>query len=251
MRPTQLLATFVAAMVVTQLAVAATTVYLHRGLAHRALTVHPLVAVWFRFVLWVTTGMRPREWVAVHRKHHSSTDTLEDPHSPRVMGFWRVQLGNVGLYRRAAADRTNLRKYARDIPVDWLDRHLFDYSLAGLALGISILVASMWALGFGLATGFLAAGAHAVLYLTLAGAINAVGHQFGSRPYPNSATNMQSLALLTCGEGLHNNHHAAPTSARFSLGRHELDPGWWLVKVLVFVRLVHVRHTDLHIKTAT
>ena len=250
MPTTHLLAAFVAAMVVTQCAVAATTVYLHRGLSHRALTVHPVAALPFRFTLWVTTGMRPREWVAVHRKHHSSTDTNDDPHSPMVMGFWRVQLGNVGLYRRAASDEENLRKYARDIPVDWLDRHVFDYSLVGLGLGIAILVATMWALGYGLAVGFLAAGTHAVLYLMLAGAINAVGHQFGTQPYPNSATNMQSLALLTGGEGLHNNHHAAPTSARFSLNKHELDPGWWLVRLLVFFKLARIRHNELHLKTA-
>jgi stearoyl-CoA desaturase (delta-9 desaturase) len=243
-------AAFIAAFVVTQIAIAATTVYLHRGLAHRALTVHPAAALPFRFVIWITTGMRPREWVAVHRKHHASTDTSDDPHSPVVVGFWRVQLGNVGLYRRAASDQANLRKYARDVPRDRLDRLAFDSSLLGLGIGISILVSTMWALGFGIAVGFLAAGLHAVMYVMLAGAINAVGHRFGKRPYANSATNMQSLALVTGGEGLHNNHHAAPTSARFSLARGELDPGWWLVRVLVVLRLARVRHEDVHLKTA-
>ena len=66
----------------------------------------------------------------------------------------------------------------------------------------------------------------------------------------NSATNVQSLALITAGEGLHNNHHAAPTSARFSLHKAELDPGWWLVSVLVKLHLVQVRHADVHLKTA-
>jgi stearoyl-CoA desaturase (delta-9 desaturase) len=201
-------------------------------------------------VIWITTGMRPREWVAVHRKHHSATDTAEDPHSPKVVGFWRVQLGNVGLYKRAASDRELVRKYARDIPTDSLDRYAFDYALLGLALGISILVVVMWALGFGLVTGFVAAGIHAVMYVMLAGAINAVGHTVGSRPYPNSATNLQALALVTGGEGLHNNHHAAPTSARFSLNDKELDPGWWFVRVLVALHLVQVRHDDVHLKSA-
>ena len=194
--------------------------------------------------------MRPREWVAVHRKHHAATDTAEDPHSPKVLGFWRVQLGNVGLYKRAASDRELVRKYARDIPRDELDRYAFDHALLGLALGISILVTVMWALGFGLLTGFVAAGLHAVLYLMLAGAINAVGHEFGSRPYDNSATNLKSLALVTGGEGLHNNHHAAPTSARFSLHDGELDPAWWLVRVFAALHLVQIRHDDVHLKTA-
>src|SRR5215470_12821690 len=163
----QLLAALVAGLLVTQIATFATTVYLHRGLSHRALTVHPAAAFCFRFILWITTGMRPREWVAVHRKHHSATDTVEDPHSPAVVGFWRVQLGNVGLYKQAAADPANLRKYARDLPQDKWDRWFFDHALLGLAIGTTLLVTVMWALGFGLITGFLAAGIHMVSYLML------------------------------------------------------------------------------------
>jgi stearoyl-CoA desaturase (delta-9 desaturase) len=246
----QIIAALVAAFLVTQAAIFATTVFLHRGLAHRALTMHPIAAYPCRFVIWITTGMRPREWAAVHRKHHAATDTAEDPHSPKVVGFWRVQLGNVGLYKRAAGNRELVRKYARDIPADKLDRYAFDHALLGLAIGISILVAVMWALGFGLITGFVGAGIHAVTYVMLAGAINAVGHTFGSRPYANSATNLQSLALVTGGEGLHNNHHAAPTSARFALRDREIDPGWWFVRLLVALHLAQVRHEDVHLKNA-
>jgi stearoyl-CoA desaturase (delta-9 desaturase) len=247
---THLLAAVVAAVVVSQVAIAATTVYLHRTLAHRALAMHPAVALPCRFVLWITTGMRPREWVAVHRKHHAATDTVDDPHSPAVVGFWRVQLGNVGLYRRSAADPTTTGKYARDLPADRLDRIAFDHALAGLGIGIALLVVTMGALGFPLWVGGLAAGLHAVLYVMLSGAINAVGHRFGKQPYGNSATNGQVLALVTGGEGLHNNHHAAPTSARFSLHRGELDPGWWLVRALVALRLAQVRHDDVKLKSA-
>ena len=250
MRYTQVIAAFVAAMFVTQAAVVATTVYLHRGLSHRALTVHPLAALPFRLVLWVTTGQRPREWVAVHRKHHASTDTSEDPHSPKVLGFWRVQFGNAGLYKRAAADEVNIRKYARDIRHDRLDVLFFDRAFMGLTVGITVLVVTLWALGFGITSGFLAAGIHAGVYLALAGAINAVGHTFGRQPYDNSGTNMQTLALVTGGEGLHNNHHAAPTSARFSLSRWQIDPGWWCVRVLSWFRLVRIRHGEVHFTTA-
>jgi stearoyl-CoA desaturase (delta-9 desaturase) len=243
-----ILVAFVAGFCVTQLAIVATTVYLHRGLAHRALSTHPAVALPFRFVVWITTGMRPREWVAVHRKHHAAVDTAEDPHSPLQVGFWRVQLGNVGLYKAVAADEANTRKYARDLPADRLDRALFDHALLGLGVGIAILVVGLWALGFPIWVGFLAAGIHAVTYVMLSGAINAVGHQYGKKPYDNSATNMQSLALMTGGEGLHNNHHAAPTSARFSLNKRELDPGWWVIRVLSKVNLVSIRHDDVHLK---
>jgi stearoyl-CoA desaturase (delta-9 desaturase) len=247
---TNVIAAVVAAFLITQVAIFTTTVYLHRALTHRALTIRGGAAVPFRVVIWMTTGMRPREWVAVHRKHHAATDTDEDPHSPKQVGFWRVQLGNVGLYKRVAADEANTRKYARDITRDRLDRLAFDYSLLGLGGGIVILVLTMWALGFGLLTGLLAAGLHAVFYVMLSGAINAVGHTTGRQPYENSATNLQSLALITAGEGLHNNHHAAPTSARFALHKTEFDPGWLLVKILVKLHLASVRHEDVHLKSA-
>jgi stearoyl-CoA desaturase (Delta-9 desaturase) len=246
-----LLAAVVAGLLITQLATAVTTVYLHRGLTHRALTISPVVALPCRFMVWISTGMRPREWVAVHRKHHAATDTEEDPHSPAVVGFWRVQLGNVGLYKRVASDHENTRKYARDIPVTRLDRFAFDYALAGLGVGITILVVVMTLLGFPLWVGFLAAGIHAVSYVMLSGAINAIGHRLGKQPYKNSATNGQMLALMTVGEGLHNNHHAAPTSARFSLHRSEIDPGWFLVRALVALRLARLRHDDVKLKSAS
>ncbi len=247
---TNVIAAVVAAFIVTQLAIFTTTVYLHRALSHRALTVRGPAAVSFRAVIWMTTGMRPREWVAVHRKHHAATDTVDDPHSPLQVGFWRVQLGNVGLYKRCASDEANVQKYARDLPPDALDKLAFDSPLVGLGIGIAVIVTVMWALGFGLLTGLLAAGLHAVFYVMLSGAINAIGHTTGKQPYANSATNLQALAFITAGEGLHNNHHAAPTSARFALDKSQIDPGWWLVSILVKLHLAQVRHADVHLKSA-
>src|ERR1700748_3829028 len=132
------LAALVAGLLVTQVAIALTTVYLHRSLAHRSLTMAPAVALPSRFLIWIMTGMRPREWVAVHRKHHAATDTVDDPHSPKVLGFWRVQLGNVGLYKKVAGDEVAVKRYARDLPAAGLDRALFDHSLLGLGIGIVI-----------------------------------------------------------------------------------------------------------------
>lgn len=233
----------VAGVVVTQIATAATTVYLHRTLAHRAMSVHPLVDGAFRVVVWLTTGIRPREWVAVHRKHHSATDRADDPHSPVLLGFWRVQLANAALYRRTARDGQTVARFARDLRPARLDRVVLDRGALGLAIGITILVLTL-----GWQAGLLAAAVHAGCYLMLNSAINAVGHTFGRRPNPNSATNSQWLAWLTGGEGLHNNHHAAPTSARFSFLRHEVDPGWWLVRLLTAVRLARVRHDDVKLR---
>jgi stearoyl-CoA desaturase (Delta-9 desaturase) len=240
----------VAAFVVTQLTTAATTVYLHRGLSHRALAVKPAAALVFRVIIWLTSGMRPRQWVAVHRKHHAATDTPDDPHSPKQVGYLRVQFGNVGLYKKVAGDDLAVQKYARDLPRDRLDRLFFDHSLLGLGIGTAILASITWALGFGPLVGVIAGFLHAGTYVLMGGAINGIGHMYGKRPYDNGATNVQSLALVTGGEGLHNNHHAAPTSARFSLNKGDIDPGWWLVKLLVWLRLASVRHEDVHLKSA-
>ena len=227
---------------VTQVANVATTIYLHRTLAHRALTLHPSMAVGFRVLIWVTTGIRPRQWAAVHRKHHAFTDRPEDPHSPARLGWVRVQLTNVMLYRRVARDREQVVRYAgRDLPPDRLDRLFFDHALLGLGLGWAVLILLCgWPIG-------VSAGLfHVVLYLGLSGSVNAVAHTFGPRPYDNSATNVRWLAWMTAGEGLHNNHHAAPTSARFALAPGEIDLGWYPIRFLEALGLAGVRHRQPH-----
>src|ERR671928_1268759 len=145
--------TFLAAALVTQASVFATTVYLHRVLAHRSLTVRPAVALVFRLTIWIMTGISPRAWVAVHRRHHAFSDTPQDPHSPVILGFWAVQLGNVKLYRSTIRDGVTVTKYSKDLPPDRLDRVLFDHSLLGLSTGIGLLV-----LLLGWQAGLLAAG---------------------------------------------------------------------------------------------
>lgn len=231
------------AALVTQVSVFATTVYLHRVLAHRALTLRPGVAMVFRVVIWITTGITPRAWVAVHRRHHAFSDTPQDPHSPVVLGFWTVQLGNVKLYRDTIRDGVTVKKYSRDLPPDRWDRLFFDHAVAGLAVGIGLLIVVL-----GPVAGLLAAGIHTVAYLMISAAVNAVGHTFGKRPYDNLATNNQWLAWLSGGEGLHNNHHAAPTSARFALDCGQTDPGWWLIRLLLRTRQAEVRHEEVKLK---
>ncbi len=230
-------------LAVCQVAIFVTTVFLHRALAHRALTLSPAVTMVFRIVTWITVGIRPRQWVAVHRKHHAFTDVEGDPHSPVLLGYARVQLTNAILYRRVARDGETVERYARDLPPDRLDRILFDHALLGLGIGVAIL----WLL-LGWKLALLAAAVHVYVYLALNAAINAVGHTWGSRPYENTARNNQWLAWITGGEGLHNNHHAAPTSARLALGRGEIDPGWWLIRVLRGSNMASVRHSEARIK---
>ncbi|HEX4980027.1 MAG TPA: fatty acid desaturase [Acidimicrobiales bacterium] len=231
-----LLSTMLVAAAVCQLATFCTTVYLHRTLSHRAITLAPGAALAFRGLVWLTTGIRPRQWVAVHRKHHAFSDEEGDPHSPIIEGFAMVQFGNVHLYRKALRDDAIERRYARDLPPDRWDRALFDRGWLGLGLGIVGLCVLL-----GPWYGLLAAGLHTMSYLLINAAINAIGHMWGSRPADNKATNNQWLALLTAGEGLHNNHHAVPTSARLALRRGEIDPAWWVVAALRRARLATVR----------
>jgi len=232
----KLLLAVIVALAVCQLSLFSTTVYLHRAISHKAITLSPGVRWVFRVLIWMTTGIRPRQWAAVHRRHHAYTDVVGDPHSPLLLGFWRVQLANAALYRRVARDGETVQRYAKDLPPDRWDTLLFDHALLGLGLGIGILC-----LGLGWEYGLIASAIHAVLYLMLNAAINAFGHAFGSQPYPNTARNNQWLAWLTAGEGLHNNHHAAPTSARLSLAARQCDPGWWLIRVMAWRHWVTVR----------
>jgi stearoyl-CoA desaturase (Delta-9 desaturase) len=144
------------------------------------------------------------------------------------------------LYRRVARDQQTVDKYAKDLAPDRWDRVLFDRGYLGLAIGVAILFLLFrgnWELAL------IAAGVHVVTYLQLNSAINAVGHRFGRRPFAGWAANAQWLAWLTAGEGLHSNHHAAPTSARLSFRRGEIDPGWWTIAIAKKLRWLSVRHS--------
>jgi stearoyl-CoA desaturase (Delta-9 desaturase) len=221
-------------LAITEAAVIATSVYLHRGLAHRALRVHPIADFLFRCVLWLSTGQNRREWVAVHRKHHAFTDKEGDPHSPLLLGFWKVQLGNVFYYVREARNPETIARWAKDIKDDIWDRLIFNWGTLGAVVGIAIamvVLGPVWGLSVSVA--------HFVLYVfLLAPAINALGHWWGRKNFlTNSATNLRVLAWLTGGESLHNNHHAYPSSPKFSMKRFEFDPSWVVIKVLVSLRL--------------
>ena len=233
--PTVLVALVLGATV-SMIAFMATTVYLHRALAHRALALRPAATHGFRFVVWITTGIQPRQWVAVHRKHHAFTDVEGDPHSPVLRGWVKVQLMNVAMYRHEARNPRTIERYARDLPPDRLDRLFYDRALVGLGLGVAALCAVV-----GWQVGLLAAFVHVNVYLAGSAAVNAIGHHFGRRPYDNNAGNLQWLAFVTAGEGLHNNHHAKPTAAKLSHRWYEIDPGWWLIKTLMWMRLARMR----------
>jgi stearoyl-CoA desaturase (delta-9 desaturase) len=228
-----LVVSLVAAVILIQVAVFSTTIYLHRTATHKALELHPALAWMFKFTLWLTTGLSTREWVAVHRKHHAFTDEEGDPHSPALEGFWAVQLGNVYYYMREIKKTDVVERYARDIKEGWWDRLVFRHGWLGLTIGT---VALCWVIG--LWWGLLAAGIHAVVYVfVLSSSINGLCHHVGYKNFDNTATNLRFLALLTGGEGLHNNHHGYPRSPKFSWRPTEIDPAWPLIRLLIALKL--------------
>lgn len=230
----------VAALILVQITIAAVTLYLHRAQAHRALELHPVVSHFFRFWLWLTTGMVTREWAAIHRKHHAKCETVDDPHSPRIYGIKRVLFGGVMLYVKESKNGDTMTRYGHGTPDDWIERHLY----TPLTKWGVIVLAALDLYFFGLAPGALIFGVQvAWIPFWAAGVINGVGHYFGYRNFQtgDDSTNIVPWALWIGGEELHNNHHAYPTSAKFSLRWYELDIGWMYIRVLQFFGLATVR----------
>ena len=237
----QLLIIAITSFVLAQIAIGATSIYLHRALAHRSLSLHPGVGFLFRVVLWLLTGQRRQEWVAVHRKHHTFVDREGDPHSPLLLGFWKVQLGNVYYYVREARNPETLEKFAPDLAPDRWERYVFSWGWTGLAVATA---GMCLALGFW--TGLFAMLGHGILFVfVVAPLINGLGHWMGGQNFGNTAYNSRVLAWLTGGESLHNNHHAHPRSPRFSAGRLEFDPSWVVIRALAAVRLVSITGTPI------
>jgi stearoyl-CoA desaturase (delta-9 desaturase) len=228
------------ALLLTHVTIASVTIFLHRHQAHRALDLHPIASHFFRFWLWLTTGMVTREWVAVHRKHHAKCETEADPHSPQIWGIWRVLFGGVGLYRKASADAETLEVYGRGTPDDWVERNLYSrFTLLGLGLMGAIDVAL-----FGVVPG-LAIWAAQLLWIPFwaAGVINGVGHYLGYRNFEtqDASRNIVPLGILIGGEEFHNNHHAYCYSAKLGNKWWELDIGWVYIKLLESFGLATVK----------
>lgn len=226
--------------VVLQITNLCTTIYLHRSLAHSALRLKPAVSWAMQGWLWLHTGIVPREWVAVHRKHHQFSDQEGDPHSPKLEGVLKVLFANVYFYKKEAANPETVTRYTRDLPVTTLERVLFRHGWIGLFCGAAIAVALL-----GLAAGLIAFILQALLYIFLNGMINGVCHAIGYRNFNNEATNLRWVAWLTAGEGLHNNHHHTPASPKLSYKRSEFDPAWLVIRILSLLRLAQVRPNPL------
>lgn len=221
----------IVALVLTHITIASVTIFLHRHQAHRALDLGLLPSHFFRFWLWLTTGMVTKEWAAIHRKHHAKCETVDDPHSPQILGINRVLWGGVFLYVKEAHNAETLARYGHGTPDDWMERHVYS---ANPKSGILICLALNMLL-FGIVPG-------AVLWVIqvvwipfwAAGVINGVGHFWGYRNYASAdaARNILPIGIFIGGEELHNNHHTYATSAKLSSKWYEFDIGWMYIRVL-------------------
>lgn len=225
---------FSIALVLTHITIASVTLYLHRAQAHRAVDFSNPVNHFFRFWLWLTTGIVTAQWVGIHRLHHAKCETENDPHSPQIKGVTTVLFKGLFLYRAAAKDTQSVQKFSKGCPDDWLERNVYSKFPA---LGIlTMLVVNLVLFGF-VAGPLIWLVQMAWIPFWAAGVINGIGHFWGYRNYDckDAARNISPIGWLIGGEELHNNHHAYPTSAKLSSKWYELDIGWGYIKILQFL----------------
>ncbi len=230
----------VVALVLTHITIAAVTIFLHRHQAHRALDLHPIPSHFFRFWLWLTTGMVTKEWAAIHRKHHAKCETEEDPHSPQTRGLRKVLWEGAELYRAEAKNQETLQRYGHGTPDDWLERNVYRHSVLGVSIMLVIDVIAFGALG-------LTIWAVQMVWIPFwaAGIVNGVGHYWGYRNYDcvDASRNISPWGILIGGEELHNNHHSFATSAKLSSKWYEFDIGWMYIRILEILGLAKVKKT--------
>ncbi|MCC6473707.1 MAG: fatty acid desaturase [Burkholderiales bacterium] len=228
------------ALAFTHVTIICVTIFLHRCQAHRALDLHVAVSHFFRFWLWLNTGMITREWAAVHRKHHAKCESAGDPHSPQVLGINRVLWLGSFLYTRETYNRETIERYGHGTPEDWIERNVYSrFPLTGIGI-----MACIDMVLFGVLPG-LAILLAQILWIPFwaAGVINGIGHWFGYRNWqtPDASTNIVPIGILIGGEELHNNHHAYATSAKLSSKWYEFDLGWLYIRVLEALGLAKVK----------
>lgn len=233
-------------MVMTHITIASVTIYLHRHQAHRALDLHGSIAHFFRFWLWLTTGMVTREWTAIHRKHHAKCETEADPHSPVVLGIHTVLWRGADLYKVETFNQDTILKFGHGTPDDWVERNIYaKYRWQGVALMMIINLAFFGAIG-----GFVWAIQMVWIPITAAGIINGIGHFWGYRNYDceDASRNIVPLGFIIGGEELHNNHHTYATSAKLSSKWFEFDIGWFYICGLERLGLAKVKKTSPKIR---
>jgi len=229
-------------LLMTHMTIVSVTLYLHRCQSHRGVEFHPVLAHIMRFWLWLTTGMNTKQWVAIHRKHHQTTDVEGDPHSPHVFGIKTVMTTGWYLYNKASKDADFVMKYGMGTPKDWIERKLYTpHTRLGilLMLVIDLVLFGPW--------GLLVWGVQMVwIPFWAAGMINGLAHWWG---YRNGETkdfsrNISPIGIVVGGEELHNNHHLDPASPKFSRKPWEFDIGWMYICILSKLGLAKVKSTN-------
>ncbi len=227
------------ALALTHITIAGVTIYLHRHQAHRALELHAIPSHFFRFWLWLTTGMVTRQWAAIHRKHHARCETPEDPHSPQVLGIKKVLFEGAELYRAACKDEASIEKFGAGTPDDWLEHHVYHkHNSFGIYLMMVIDLVLFGPIGL-----TIWAVQMAWIPVTAAGVINGIGHYWGYRNFAceDASTNIVPWGILIGGEELHNNHHAFGSSAKLSNKWYEFDIGWMYIRIMEILKLAKVK----------
>ena len=235
----------IAVIILTHITIVAVTIYLHRCQTHRAVEFHPWVSHFFRYWLWLTTGMKTKEWVAIHSKHHANVEELEDPHSPVQKGIWKVLFEGAELYRMEAKNEETLLRYGRGTPNDWIERNLYShYCKTGIGMLLLVDIILFGWIG-------ITVWAVQMMWIPFfaAGIINGVGHYWGYRNFntPDNSRNIFPWGILIGGEELHNNHHENGSSAKFSSRWWEFDIGWMYIKILEFFGLATVKRVHREI----
>jgi fatty-acid desaturase len=203
----------------------------HRLLTHRGYKVPR--AVEYFLTICGTLGLEGGaiNWVATHRIHHAHTDRDGDPHSPRD-GRWWSHMGWILSGPAQQHEEAVLLKYAPDLMKDgfhrWLNRLYF---LPLVVLGVALLYFGGWGVMMWGIFLRVTLGLHATWL------VNSATHLWGRQRFETGEDSRNSwwVALLTFGEGWHNNHHAHPTSARHGLAWYEIDINWWSIRLLQFM----------------
>ncbi|MFL1406975.1 fatty acid desaturase [Marinobacter sp. M1N3S26] len=226
----------VVTLALTHVTIVSVTLYLHRHSAHNSLDLHPVLKHFFRFWLWLTTSINTKEWTAIHRKHHATCETENDPHSPVVKGIRKVLFEGAELYAEATTPET-LERFGKNTPDDWVERNLYTRHRN---LGIALMFVLNLAL-FGVHGIWIWAVQMMWIPVWAAGVVNGLGHYVGYRNFEcrDNARNIAPLGILIGGEELHNNHHTYPNSSKMSRRWYEIDMGWGYIRLFQVLGLAH------------
>ena len=208
----------------------------HRYFSHRAFRTSRIFQFCLAFLAQTSAQLGVLWWASKHRQHHRHSDTALDVHSPVRSGFLYAHFGWIFVPRNEATDYAVVRDLARYPELMWLDRHPY---LPALLLAAASWLIAGWA---GLVVGFCWSTV-AVWHATFS--INSLAHVIGRQRYVtgDQSRNNWLLALLTMGEGWHNNHHAYQASARQGFRWWEFDPTFYALRVLAWLGVVW----DLHL----